>query len=84
MLSKLFGGKKGGDAANAADKPFTLDPNELWYLDGKAYDLSKFAKSHPGMYVCRHVCGIISCPWVCSSILQEEGDEEENTKQLKA
>jgi len=46
MFSKLFNSSssKKGDAS----KPFEGDVEGLWYLDGKAYDLSKFAKMHPG------------------------------------
>lgn len=45
MFSKLFNSSsKKGDAS----KPFEGDMEGLWYLDGKAYDLSKFVKMHPG------------------------------------
>lgn len=48
MFSKLFGKK---EAAGAEDKPFTGDEGELWYIEGKAYDLAKFLKAHPGTWV---------------------------------
>jgi len=44
MFSKLFGGKKDGDGG----KEFAGDAGELWYIEGKAYDLAKFLKAHPG------------------------------------
>jgi len=45
MFSKIFNiSSKKGDAS----KPFEGDLEGLWYLDGKAYDLSKFVKMHPG------------------------------------
>ena len=47
MFSKLFGKKDAGGAS----APFKHDPNELWYIEGKAYDLAKFTKAHPGMFV---------------------------------
>ena len=43
MFSKLFGGGK-KDAGGA----FTGDAAELWYIEGKVYDLAKFLKAHPG------------------------------------
>lgn len=48
MFSKLFGGKKDGAGAAGSSKPFTGDEGELWYIEGKAYDLAKFLKAHPG------------------------------------
>lgn len=43
MFSKLF--KKKDDSGGE----FKHDPNDLWYIEGKAYDLNKFTKAHPGM-----------------------------------
>lgn len=43
MLSKLFGGKKKEEGA-----PFAGDEGQLWFIEGKAYDLAKFLKAHPG------------------------------------
>lgn len=44
MLLKLFGGgKKKEEGA-----PFAGDEAELWFIAGKAYDLAKFLKAHPG------------------------------------
>ncbi|KAM3573927.1 hypothetical protein VYU27_004124 [Nannochloropsis oceanica] len=45
MFTKLFNsGSKNGNSS----KPFEGDVESLWYLDGKAYDLGKFVKMHPG------------------------------------
>ena len=56
MFSKLFGGssKKEGEKKEAA--LYVGDASQLWYIEGKAYDLSKFAKAHPGECVCVCVC----------------------------
>jgi cytochrome b involved in lipid metabolism len=45
MFTKLF---KSGNKKSEASKPFEGDVEGLWYLDGKAYDLGKFVKMHPG------------------------------------
>ena len=34
--------------AAAKNKGKTVDPNKLWYIHGKAYDLSDWVKHHPG------------------------------------
>ncbi len=39
--------RKGGKKAAQG-----VDPNDLWYIHGKAYDLSDFVKVHPGASVC--------------------------------
>jgi len=57
MFTKLFNsGSKNGNSS----KPFEGDVESLWYLDGKAYDLAKFVKMHPGeqgkqMNCCRRI-----------------------------
>lgn len=41
------------------------DPNSLWYIHGKAYDLTDFVNVHPGGWVwvrpCVCVCGCARC-----------------------
>ncbi|TFJ82934.1 hypothetical protein NSK_005759 [Nannochloropsis salina CCMP1776] len=44
MFSKLFKSHKKDEPL----KPFQGDLEGLWYLEGKAYDLTKFVKMHPG------------------------------------
>jgi cytochrome b involved in lipid metabolism len=46
MFSKLFKSHKKDEPL----KPFQGDLEGLWYLEGKAYDLTKFVKMHPGKY----------------------------------
>ena len=49
MFSKLFNSSSSSSSKKGdASKPFEGDVEGLWYLDGKAYDLSKFVKMHPG------------------------------------
>ena len=49
MFSKLF--KKKDESGGE----FKHNPDNLWYIEGKAYDLNKFTKAHPGRYVCMYV-----------------------------
>ena len=46
MFSKLFKSHKEDEPL----KPFQGDLEGLWYLEGKAYDLTKFVKMHPGKH----------------------------------
>ena len=48
MFAKLFTKKEGGKKEEGGGKPFAGDVEALWFLEGKAYDLSKFTKMHPG------------------------------------
>jgi hypothetical protein len=34
-----------------ADPSAVVDPSQLWFIHGKAYDLTSFLERHPGKFV---------------------------------
>jgi hypothetical protein len=62
MFSKLFA-KKSEAAGGEEKKPWAGDEGELWYIEGKAYDLAKFLKAHPGTYAHPSISSSSSSWW---------------------